>query len=209
MPGQRRTPGPATRGSWLPRLAGLSAIVVLVGAGTAVYLLEFHPAPAQAQHPAALPTTVASTQTVGLVAMSAQRGETGHLVQLLGSGASLVFSPVGASEAVDGHPEWIADQMSDGSYIFIFLPTSDCLAAAGPSGRLVLESQRCNLSLQQRWREEGRPTVKTGHDFYEFASAANGKCIMQDSAVPTGPSLGGCDPAQPASELLAFWWSAN
>jgi hypothetical protein len=73
----------------------------------------------------------------------------------------------------------------------------------------VLESQRCNLSLQQRWREQGSATVESGHDFYELASAANGKCIAQDSAAPTGPSLAGCDPAKPASELLAFWWSAN
>ena len=116
--------------------------------------------------------------------MSAQSGETGDLIQLLGSGSSLVFSPVGASEAVNGHPEWIADQMSDGSYIFIFLPTSDCLAAAGPPGRPVLESQRCNLSRQQRWRERGSATVESGHDFYELASAANGKCIAQDGAAP-------------------------
>ena len=71
MPGQRQTARPPTRGSRLPRLAGLGVIVVLAAAGAAVYVAGFHPA--ADKRPAPLPTRVASTLTVGLVAEPPRR----------------------------------------------------------------------------------------------------------------------------------------
>jgi hypothetical protein len=183
--------------------------VILAGAGTAAYLIEFQPSPAQAQHPAALPTRVASTETVGLIGEAAQAPAGSQLIQLLGSGDSVIFSQVPPADAVDGHPEWIADQMTDGTYIFIYLPTSDCLTASGPASHASLSARHCDLSLDQRWRQLSAPVLSDGHDFYEFASAADGKCITQGAGAPAQPALSGCDPARPASQLLAFWWSAS
>jgi hypothetical protein len=210
MPGQRRTARPRTRGSWLPRLAGLGVIVVLAVGGATAYIVEFHPL--QAARPAPLPSRVASTQTVGLIAEPALRsGSGGALIQLLSPERSPVFAPVGISQQQDGQPQWIADLMTGGGYIFIYLPTSQCLTSAGPGGRARLTVQRCDLSPRQRWRQLGAGVDQGGHSFYQYANLASGKCIAQLSAASQGGKAGltACDSAQPASQLLAFWWTAS
>lgn len=209
MPGQRRTARPRTRGSWLPRLAGLGVIVV-VAAGLAVaYLVAFQPGGGKPPEP--LPSRVASTLTVGLVAEPASGAvPAGSILQLLSPRHGPTFTPVGPTRQQQGQPQWIADLMTDGTYIFIYLPSSDCLASAGPSGRPRLTAQRCNLSSQQRWRRLGTGVLADGHDFYQFASLASGQCITQGSgsaALGSPAGLAACDPAKPASQLLAFWWT--
>jgi hypothetical protein len=212
MPGQRRTVGSRSRRSWLPVLAGIGAIVVLAGAGAAVYVVKFHPA--TPRHPPPLPTRVASYQTVGLVAQPAQPGgPRGVLLQLLSPQGTPMFSPVGQAQQVTGQPEWTADLMAGGTYIFIYLPSGQCLASAGSAGRLRLALRHCVLSTpQQRWRRLSTPVLQGGHEFYQFASAASGKCIAQLSAAasqPGGAGLASCDPTRPASQLLAFWWTSQ
>jgi hypothetical protein len=211
MPGQRRTARPRTRGSRLPTLAGLGAIVVLASAGAAAYVLAFHPA--KPRHVDVLPSKVVNFQSVGLVGEPAQSGGgSPKLVQLLGSQNGPTFSPVQQSAQVNGLPEWTADLMQGGTYIFIYLPTGQCLTSTGPASRTVLQVQRCDLRLQQRWRRLGNPVVQGGHDFYQFANAASGKCLAQVSvsaSQPGGAGLAACDPARPVSQLLAFWWTAS
>ena len=135
MPGERRTARPRTRtrGSWLPRLAGLGAIVILAVGGTVTYLVEFQPR--ATSHPGPLPSRVASTQTVGLIAQPGTGSAAASIIQLLSPQHGPAFMPVGLTQAQTGQPEWIADLMTGGAYIFIYLPTSDCLASAGPAGR--------------------------------------------------------------------------
>jgi hypothetical protein len=212
MPGQRHTARPRARGSWLPRLAGLGVIVVLAAGGVAAYVAGFHPA--ASKRPAPLPTRVASTLTVGLVAEALSGGGSAGIDQLLSPQQRPAFSPVGISQQQlpQGQPEWIADVMTDGGYIFIYLPTSQCLASAGPRARPRLSAERCDLSRAQRWRRLGAGVLVDGHDFYQFADMSSGKCITQGSgsaaqSLPAG--LTACDPARPASQLLAFWWSAG
>jgi hypothetical protein len=213
MPGQRRTAGPRTRGSWLPRLAGLGVIAVLAGGGTAAYLVAFRPA--QPQAASTLPGKVESYQTVGLIAEPAQGGG-GHgggaLLQLLSADGKPEFTPVGLAQQLNGHPEWTADLMNGGAYIFIYLPTGQCLAASGRGHRAVLAVQRCDLGQRQRWRRLGSATIQGGHDFYQFANSGSGQCVAQVSptgANPAGAGLTSCSPAHPASQLLAFWWTAE
>jgi hypothetical protein len=210
MPGQRHTARPRTRGSWLPRLAGLAVIVVLAAGGVAAYVAGFHPA--ASKRPAPLPTRVASTQTVGLIAEPPSAGGSASLEQLLSPQQRPAFSPVGISQQQQGQPEWIADVMTGGGYIFIYLPTSQCLASGGPRARPRLTAERCDLSPAQRWRRLGAGVLVDGHDFYQFADMSSGKCITQGSGsaaqgLPAG--LAACDPARPASQLLAFWWTAG
>ena len=208
MPGQRTAARSRTRGSRLPRLAGLGVIVVLAAGGAIAYVAGFHPA--ADKHPAALPSRVASTLTVGLIAEPSS-GSAAGIVQLLSPQTRPYFVPVGLSQQQQGQPQWIADVMTDGGYIFIYLPTSQCLAGAG--ARLTVE--HCDLSRRQRWQRIGTGVLKSGHDFYQFANQASGKCITQGGstqgvAAPDLPaSLAACDPAQSASQLLAFWWSAG
>jgi hypothetical protein len=209
MPGQRHTARSRTRGSRLPRLAGLGVIVVLAAGGAGVYVAGFHPA--AVKHPAPLPTRVASTLTVGLIAQpAAAAGSAADIVQLLSPRQQPAFTPAGISQQQLSQPEWIADVMTDGGYIFIYLPTSRCLAATGPRTRPRLSSERCNLSRAQRWRRLGSGVLVAGHDFYQFENLGAGRCITQGSGpagqgLPAG--LAACDPARPTRQLLAFWTS--
>jgi hypothetical protein len=208
MPGQRRTGRPRTRGSWLPILAGVGAIVVLAGAGTAAYLTEFRPA--GQVHGAARPQRVLGYQTVGLIGEAPAAASASGLVQLLSSRAVAGFSPVQPSETVSGTPEWTADQMTGGAYIFIYLPTGQCLTSGGRPGRPDLALRHCALtSAAQRWQRLGPAVAASGHDFYEFSNAATGRCITQLSSAAGRAGLTPCDPARPAPQLLAFWWSAS
>jgi hypothetical protein len=205
MPGQRRTVLSHSRGSWLPRLAGLAAIVVVAAAGTAVYVAEFHPGSS-----ASLSTRVVAYQTVGLVAEPAQP-QASSMIQLLGAGRGAQFSPVSQTEQQSGNPQWTADQMADGSYIFIYLPSGNCLASGASASGSQLAIQHCDLSPQQRWRTLGKGVQQDSHVYYQFANLASGKCITQTGgpADPTAAGLATCDTAQPARQLLAFWWNSN
>lgn len=201
---------PRTRGSWLPRLAGLGVIVVLAAGGAIAYVVAFQPT--QPSRPAPLPSRVTSTLTVGLVAQSGSgSGSAQTLVQLLSPQRKPSFTPVGLSQQ-QGQPQWIADVMSGGSYIFIYLPTSQCLTAAGPAAHPELIVQHCDLSLRQRWARLGTGVLADAHDFYQFSNLAAGKCITAGSgsaALGLPASLAACDPAKPASQLIAFWWTSG
>jgi hypothetical protein len=191
----------------MPKLAGIGAIVVLAGGGTVAYIVAFNPA--KPSHVAALPTKVLGYQTVGLVGEPLSAGGGGQLVQLLSRPQGPVFTPVQPTQLTSGTPEWTADQMAGGTYIFIYLPTGRCLAAAGPADKPVLAVSHCDLgSLQQRWRLQ-HTVVLGGHQFNQFKNAATGTCLAQVSpsaSAPGGAGLATCDPNRPASQLLAFWW---
>jgi len=206
MPGQRQITRPRTRGSLGPTLAGLAVIVIVALAGTVAYLLAFHPGTSSSPSP--LPSRAVSTQTVGLLAQAGpQPSQNGSMIQLLGSSRQASFEPVDLAQQQDGQPEWIADMMTSDSYIFIYLPTSECLASAGAQ----LTVQRCNLDSRQRWRRLGNGVSEAGHDFYQYANLGNGKCISRAAASGSGnyaAVLAACG-SDPASQLLAFWWSAD
>jgi hypothetical protein len=206
MPGQRHSGRPRTQGSWGPRLAGLAVIVIVALAGTVAYLLAFHPGTSDS--PTALPSHVASTQTVGLLAQaSAASSQDGSMIQLLSSRRQADFVPVDLAQQQDGQPEWIADTMAGGSYIFIYLPNSECLGSAGKQ----LTLQRCNLGSRQRWRRLGNGVSDNGHLFYQYANLADGKCISRAGSSGSGnysAGLAACG-SDPASQLLAFWWTAD
>jgi hypothetical protein len=129
MPGQRSTGARRARGSWLPRLVGIAIVVLLAGGGVLAYLLAAKP-PAPV-HVARLPTRVLSVQTVGLVVPGPPAaGGNNALEMLLDSRAGLAFAPVPPSSLVTGDPEWTADQMAGGTYIFIYIPSGQCLGSA-------------------------------------------------------------------------------
>lgn len=186
-------------------------IVVLAAGGATAYLVAFQPS--QPKRPTPLPSRVTSTLTVGLVAQSASgsgSGSTQTLVQLLSPHQEPTFTPVGLSQQ-QGQPQWIADVMTGGTYIFIYLPTSQCLTAAGPAAHPKLIVQHCDLSSRQRWTRVGNGVLADAHDFYQFSNLAAGKCITAgtgSAALGLPATLAPCDPANPASQLIAFWWTS-
>lgn len=210
MPAQRHSAGPRSRGSWLARLAGISVVVLLAAGGVAAYLVKMHPA--AVRPPATLPTRVLSFQTVGLITQNAQQAATaGQLLQLLGPQGTVQFTPVAPAQVQAGSPQWTADLMAGNTYIFIFLPTGDCLAATGPASHPKLALRHCDLTAAQRWRRVREAVVSQGHDFYQYANLRSGACLTQASAQSGqayGAALEACAPSAPASQLIAFWWSS-
>ncbi len=213
MPGQRRTAAPRARGSWLPRLAGFCVAVIIAAALVTGYLLAFHPA--APHHAPPLPTRVVSYQTVGLVVADTEPGSpAGQLLQLVGLHRTPEFSLLAQTQLAEGSPEWTADLMAGGSYIFIYLPSGECLSAAGAGGaagqpRLAL--QHCNLDAGQRWRRIQPAVLAQAHDFYQYANLGDGSCLTQTGVLPGqifGASLTGCSASQPPDQLIAFWWSS-
>ncbi len=198
--------GGRARGSWLARLTGIGLIVVLAAGGVTAYLVTQHPLGGRSA--TILPTRVVSYQTVGLLAQDAQPRSSGQLVQLLASQGGPEFSLVSHAEQQSGSGQWTADLMVGGSYIFIFLPSDDCLGATDSAGQARLVLQHCDLQANQRWRRIGTGTVARGHSFYPYANMADGSCLTEGSELP-GPvwaaSLSGCTRAA-TGQLLAFWW---
>jgi hypothetical protein len=208
MPGQRRTVGGRSRGSWLARLAGIGVIVVLAGGAVTGYLVIQHPL----AHNVTLSTRVVSAQTVGLVAENAHSGSAGQLVQLLDRRGAPKFSPVSQAEQQSGSGQWTADLMSGGSYIFIFLPSGTCLGVTGSGAGTRLVLQHCDLQASQRWLRLGSATPGQGHNFYRYANMADRSCLTEGSEQPGSvwaAGLSGCSTAAKTSQLVAFWWAAG
>jgi hypothetical protein len=210
MPGQRHSAGPRGRDSWLPRLAGIGVVVVVAVAGVTAYLLAVHPR--QHHHADSLPTRVVSYQTAGLVVQASGPGTSaGQLLQLLGTDGGAEFTQLGIAQQQAGSPQWTADLMAGGTYIFIYLKNAQCLTAVGPAGNPKLELRHCNLQAQQRWRRPAAVSATiAGHQFYTYANVADGTCLTQSGPQGSqgyGAGLAPCRPADPA-QLIAFWWSS-
>lgn len=192
----------------MPMLAGIAVTLLVAAGGATAYLLAFHQPPARRASP--LPSRAISVQSVGLVVTS---GAGGKLLQLIDDHASAPeFSPLSAGQAAAGSPQWTADLMGGNTYIFIFLASDTCLTAMGSADRPVLALRHCNLSTQQRWRRVNSTVVVAGHDYYQYASSSDGKCLTmtgrQAAGGDYGTGLAPCAASPPPSQLIAFWWSS-
>lgn len=101
--------------------------------------------------------------------------------------------------------------MTGNSYIFIFLPSGHCLAAAGSKSQPRLALEHCDLKAAQRWRRTQSAVTSQGHDYYQYANLADGACLTQtsqQSGPDYGAALAACSPSAPAGQLIAFWWSS-
>ncbi|HEY2508965.1 MAG TPA: RICIN domain-containing protein [Streptosporangiaceae bacterium] len=206
-PGPRRTSGSSRRASWLPRLVGLAVVVVLAGGGVLAYVVGVRPHIEHRTPP--LPTTVISAETVGLVA---QTPGSAQLLQLLNPAGKPGFTPLSTAQAEQGSGQWTANQMAGGTYIFIFLPSGQCLTAAGPARRPTLGLAHCVLTAPQRWRRTNSARLSDGHAFYQYASLSDGECLTQPGTQPGGrylASLSTCSAPADATQLIAFWWATE
>jgi|GEM_PF-792436 len=221
MPGSSSIRPHRAKGSWIPRLAGVGVVVVLTAGGVGFYLSSQHPAPAPArkQH-AALSSKVVKAQTVGIVDFGPDDDKDAfnhdpddHPLMLRPTSAGLDFVVISTFELASGTPLWTANQMADGSEIFIYTPTGRCLAAARGSRSVTLT--RCNLGLSQRWRPL-HATVTLGQAIAAYANELTGDCLTappppasdHGPASPGPATMAACGPARDKTQEIAFWWSA-
>ena len=184
--------------------------MLLAAGGTAGYLLvgQVH----AARHASRLSARVASVQSVGLAAPGrASQAAAGTAAKLLlASPRGLAFRPAKPADLPAGYPEWTADQMVGGSYIFIYISTGRCLSPT--SGQATL--QRCDLSERQRWTREYHGTDASGQELWHLRNAADGRCLTVGSPVAAAASAGSagsgaelqrCGNGVSWRQLMAFW----
>jgi hypothetical protein len=184
--------------------------LALAAGGVTAYLIAFQ---SGKHHPSSgLSSKVIQVQTVGLVGQGQSTGSGKSLLQLLGSQQTPVFSPLASAQVSSGLPQWTADQMADGTYIFIFLPTGNCLAASH-NLHPTIQLRRCNeQSPLQRWRRSFAPVAIDRHDFYQYANGGVQGCLSMTSTVTgsnNSAALEPCETSPQADQLVAFWWSSS
>jgi len=211
MPGPLSARPHRTKGSWVPRLAGVGVIVVLAAGGLIAYLATAdHAAPPHRHHHAVLSSKVLKVQTVGIIDFGPDddhdpfaHDADDHPLMLRPTRAGITFEAIPASVLASGVPVWTADQMADGSEIFIYTPTGQCLTAHHGGLRL----SHCDLSLSQRWRPLDEAT-SLGQTFAKYASAQTGRCLTAPAKDPGLATLADCGPARLKTQEIAFWWNA-
>jgi hypothetical protein len=195
-----------TRGSWTPRIIGIAAVVVVAVFGAIVYVVA---SPARAaRHNEQLTTRVQSFQTVGLVGQI-PAGKHPAQRQLGDFAEGLAFGPLPPASLPQGDPQWTADTMVGGSFVFIYAPTGQCLAATGQGSTLVL--QRCNLGAGQRWQRIGGSIQSGGHQYDQYRNLGSGQCLASGAAEGGGRRQAGlavCTRQASVRQLVSFWWSA-
>ncbi len=133
MPRPRAAATRRTRGSWTPRIVGIS-VAVLVACGGGRRLRHRQPG-RRGAHAEQLSGRVQVVQTVGIIGqIGGPVGDPAELRMLSVAGSGLRFAPIPASDLPQGNPQWTVDTMVDGTFIFIYAPTGTCLAAASPAG---------------------------------------------------------------------------
>jgi hypothetical protein len=220
--GGRRSARPyRTKGSWVPRLAGVGAVAVLALAGLVIYLATTHrqhqQPPNRNQH-TVLSSRVLKAQNVGIVAFGpADDGDpfVGSLedrpLMLLPQGRAVRFVAIPASALAAptsggaGAPAWTDNQMADGSDIFIYTATGRCLSAGTAPASVLLA--RCDLSLAQRWRPVDQ-AVALGQSFAKYVNNKTGLCLTAPRKNPGPAKLAKCGPPRLKTQEIAFWWTA-
>jgi len=195
-------------------LTGMGLIVVLAGGGLIGYLSSSRHPVRQNHHAvqSALPAKVLTVQTVGLIDVGpyddrdpSTNDADDHPLMLRLTSAGIEFVSIPRSELAAGVPLWTADQMADGTVIFIYSPTGQCLAAAPGGRRLALV--HCDLGRAQRWRARLAGSAE-GLPFDQFASLAAGRCLSAPPTAGAPPRLAPCGATHDKSEEIGFWWSA-
>jgi hypothetical protein len=182
--------------------------VVLIAIFGAIAYLVASPASAS-RHPEHLSSRVLSVQTVGIVGQ-VPVGSGGASLRLLAvTGGSLQFGPMPPADLEQGNPQWTADTMVGGTYIFIYAPSGKCLAS---TSRQVLTLQRCDLGPQQRWQRPARTVQSDGHVYGQYRNLGADRCLSTGAALDdqgdNSSALTACSKPARARQLMSFWWAA-
>jgi len=185
----------------------VGAVLVLAAAGLGFYLASAHhgqPSAGQHRHQShdgqAGSGKVRGVQAVGIIDV----GPVSHPLKLQPTRRGVTWVAIERSEVRAGVPVWTENQMSDGTDIFIYTATGQCLSAGHDTARVRLA--HCNLTSEQRWRPVDLGTV-AGQAFAEYSNASTGDCLT----TPGGPglaTLAACGKPQIPAQEIAFWWNA-
>jgi hypothetical protein len=170
----------------------------------------------------ALSTTLANQQLAGLADPGPAAGPAagtaaGTAQRLLAPAATgLSFAAGGGDGTVLASQQWQADQMTDGSYVLVYVPNGKCLDAAGgspaaqgaahPAARLALTT--CDLRSSQRWQHPYLGKDPTGRDYWQLRSQATALCVTASGAQwrdGTAAQLEPCGRAFGWQQLIEFW----
>jgi hypothetical protein len=203
MPGQRRAMRVDAPAHWTRRArgaVGVAALVVLVSAGTATFLLLDGGGPAH--HPRPLSTTLSSQELAGLANPGPAAGAPQRLLAPEGKG--IAFTAGGSGGSVLANQQWQADKMTDGTYVLVYVPRGTCLNAR----RGALTLQPCNLRGDQRWRHPYLGKDTGGRDYWQLRSDATGQCLTVAGTQWVNGVAGRlqpCSESLPWQQLVAFW----
>ncbi len=156
--------------------------------------------------PKPLSTMMASQQPVGLAGAGPQPGSPQLLIAPRAKG--LAFLSGAAASGVQASQQWQADRMTDNSYVLVYVPDGECLAAASsPSGTAQADLESCNLQLSQRWSHPYRGKDSLGRDYWQLRSMADGRCLAATASWTPGTAAGllPCRTSLPWQQLIAFW----
>jgi hypothetical protein len=184
--------------------------VVAVAAGGAIAYSVASPAHAS-RPPGHLPTTVQSVQTVGIIGLlPGEAGAATALRELEVTPGGLQFGPMPPASLPQGDPQWTADTIAGGTFVFIYAPSGKCLTSAGSPRRPVLARQRCDLGSRQRWqRVSGSAVQSNGHEFYQYRDLGSGRCLTTGAGAPRqSATLATCGNALLSRQLFSFYWAA-
>lgn len=181
------------------------AVVAVCGAAAAFVVRE---AAGHGGQPKPLSTMMASQRPVGLAGAGPQSSSPQLLLAPRPDGG-LAFLASGPNGAVQSNEQWQADQMTDGSYVLVYVPDGRCLASA-PSAGGVTEAQlrSCDLQLGQRWNHPYLGKDPSGRDYWQLRSMASGQCLAAAGASwnnGTAARLQPCGTSFPWQGLIAFW----
>jgi hypothetical protein len=221
MPGPHAARPRRARGSWIPRLAGVTVIAVVAAGGLVAYLVTTRQPPAQqatqsGHRHTALSSRVVKAEAAGIIDFGPLNDGDQFLtddddrpLSLQPSSSGPVFVVIPHSEIRAGVPVWTVDHMADGSDIFIYSATGQCLTAApgraGTPGRLRLA--HCDLGLSQRWQPQDSQ-VALGQAFARYVSRQTGRCLTAPGGHPGPATLQACGSPIPKTQQIALWWNA-
>jgi hypothetical protein len=214
MPGRPAARPHRSQGSWIPRLTGVGVVGVLAIGGLVAYLASAHHVAQHKHHHrrAVLSSKVVKKETVGIIDFGPLndrdrfRGDKDdHPMMLQPGNGGLEFVRIPVAELTAGVPVWTADHMSDGSDIFIYTATGQCLSASAHGRKIVLA--HCDLGLSQRWRPVGAASA-LGQAYAKYASAGSGLCLTAPDARQGPATLQECGSAKRKAQQIAFWWNA-
>ena len=150
-------------------------------------------------------------QTIGVIDFGpVDNGDPGpgnssaRALMLLPKDREIDFVTIPQAVLVSGQAVWTANQMSDNSEIFIYVPSGKCLVGT-PAGHLDLT--HCNLADDQRWRPVNSRVVQ-GQGISQYKNAETGECLTAPGASPGQAFTTSCGPSGTKTQEIAFWWSA-
>lgn len=190
----------------VPRLAGMGVILVVAVGGLVVYLVstqQDEPVSHRQHHARdghGLSSKVRKVQSVGIIDV----GPVSHPLKLLATARGVSWVAIARSEIRAGVPVWTENEMADGTDVFIYTATGQCLSAGSDPARVRLA--HCDLTLDQRWRPVDSGMVN-GQRFAEYANVKTGGCLTAPGE-PGLAMLAGCGKPQLPTQEITFWWNA-